>query len=326
MSADFTIGQGDTSPILTDTLSYSNGVPANLAGATVQLVIRNPTAPQPVRLTGTVTITNATEGRVSYTFTAQDTALVGLYMASWEVTLGGGAKMRWPTDGWITISIEPSLTTPGTGTIIGLPEVLDRLQVPPNDRIHDAKLQEWIEAVAPLIEDLTGPIVPQVYDEWYEGGHTTISLRHRPSAGMGTTPILNVLAVVEYRGPIPYDLLNVPAPNQGSVYSIMVNKQLGYIARRTSGGGEEPFYSSSGHAAQNINVRYEAGQEQVPQNVKMATIETIKWWWESTQPIGEALLSGSSGRPPEESGKPLVALPYHVEAMLAPTRRAPSIA
>lgn len=322
MSADFTIGQGDTSPVLVDTLTYTNGQPANLTGATIELVLRTLNAERPLRLTGTAAVTEPVGGKVSYTFTQQDTATPGEYMASWEIILGGGAKMRWPTEGYISVWIEESLTSQGARNLISLPEVKDRLQIRPSDRIHDAKLVEWIEAVAPLIEDLTGPIIPQVYDEWCEGGHTTIGLRHRPNAGYGTTPILNVLAVIEYRGPIPYDLLNVPAPNQGSVYSIMVNKQLGYIARRTSGGGEQPFWRSTGHSAQNVNVRYEAGQEQVPSNVKMAAIETIKWWWLASQPQGKGAMTQFQ----DETTRPMVALPYHVEAMLAPTRRAPSIA
>jgi|HubBroStandDraft_6_1064221.scaffolds.fasta_scaffold00417_2 hypothetical protein len=322
MSADFTIGQGDTSPILTDTLTYSNNQPANLTGATVTLIMRSPTAPSPVRLAGTVAITSPEKGEVSYTFTEQDTAEAGMYLASWEVVLGGGAKMRWPTDGYLTISVEPSITTVGVGTIIGLPEVLDRLNIPNPDRIHDAKLTEWIQALGPLIENLTGPIVPQVYDEWYAGGHTIISLRHRANAGYGTSPILNVLAVIEYRGPIAYDLLNVPTPAGGQVYSIMVNKELGYIARRTSGGGEMPFFHSSGHSDQNVNVRYEAGQESCPQNVKMAAVETLRWWWSTTQSVGR----GSQVQADEKGVRPMVSLPYHAEAMLSPTRRAPSIA
>jgi len=323
MSTDFTIGQGDTAPILTDTLTYTNEEPANLTGATVTLTLRNPTMPEPLRLTGTVAITNATAGQVSYTFTEQDTTTPGLYMGSWEVVLGGGAKMRWPTDGYLTVSIEPNLTA-GEATIIGLPELLDELQIPANDRIHDTKLDRWIKAVAPLIENLTGPIIPTIYDEWYAGGHTTISLRHRPNAGYGTKPLLNVLSVVEYRGPIAYDLLNVPNPSAGSVYSILVNKQLGYIARRTSGGGEEPFWGSSGHAAQNVRVRYVAGQEEIPALVREAAVETLKWKWESTQPIGKGLMSGSVQS--NEGGRPLVALPYHVEAMLAPITKGPGIA
>lgn len=318
---DFTIAQNDTSPILTDTLTYTNGLPANLTGATLSLVMRSLASSTPVRLTGTAAITEPVGGKVSYTFSAQDTAIVGQFAASWEVVLGGGAKMRWPTVGYISISIEESLLTTGAPQLISLPEVLEELLIPPSDRIHDNKLTRWIKALTPLIEDLTGPIVPKVYDEWYRGGHTTISLRHRPHTGLGTSPILNVLAVTEYRGPIPYDLLNVPTPIQGSVYSIMVNKQLGYIARRTSGGGSMPFWRDSEHDDQNVQILYEAGQQEVPANVKMVAVETLKWWWDSTQPLGRGAMTLADAEP----ARPMVCLPYHVEALLAPTRKGPSI-
>jgi hypothetical protein len=38
--ADFTIKQGDTSPSLTDTLTYSDGTTVNLTGASVNIVVQ----------------------------------------------------------------------------------------------------------------------------------------------------------------------------------------------------------------------------------------------------------------------------------------------
>jgi len=320
---DFSIKQGDEQPILAETLVYSNGEKVNLTGATVTLILRQLTSPTPVRLTGTPAITSALEGGVSYAFSAQDTAQPGMYMASWQVTFAhGGGTQTFPTDGYLSVWVEENLTAPGTRQIISLPEVKDRLSIPANDRVHDSKLVEWIEAVRPLIENLTGPIVPQVFDEWYAGGSSTISLRHRPHTGFGTTPILNVLAVGEYRGPIEYDLLNVNSPAAGQVYSVLVDKQLGYIARRTAGGGAMAFASGGEHAGQDVHVRYEAGQETVPANVKMAAVEALKWWWNTTQPIGKGLMDPADAEQP----RPMVALPYHCESMLAPTRKGPSIA
>lgn len=324
MAADYVIVSGDTEPLFSDSLEYSNGQPVNLEGATVTFIMRSLTANEPVRLTGTVGYTNRAEGKLYYQPTALDTATVGNYLASWHVVFAGGETQTFPTEGYLQVAVTRSLSSKTSPQLIGLPELLDELQGPANDRIHDAKLERWIEAVAPLIENLTGPIIPTVYDEWYAGGHTTISLRHRPNAGYGTKPLLNVLSVVEYRGPIAYDLLNVMNPSAGSVYSILVNKQLGYIARRTSGGGEEPFWGSSGHAAQNVRVRYVAGQEEVPALVREAAVETLKWKWESTQPIGKGLMSGSVQS--NEGGRPLVALPFHVEALLAPITKGPGIA
>jgi hypothetical protein len=322
MQPDFTIAQNDTSPILTDTLTYSNGQPANLTGATLSLVMRSLASATPVALTGTAAIVEPVGGKVSYTFSAKDTATVGQFAASWEVVLGGGAKMRWPTVGYIWISIEESLLTPGERLIVSLPEVKQTLNLPANDRVHDAELVGLIEDVQPLIEEHTGPIIPQTYDEWYEGGHSTISLRHKPSFGPGTSPLLNVLAVSEYRGPIEYNLSIVPTPTQGSVYSEMTHDELGLIVRRTSGGGTYNWWHDPSHPQQSVHVIYQAGQETVPRNVARAARETIRWWWMTTMAIGK----GRETPADAEQQLPHVALPYHVVAMLSPTRRHPSLA
>lgn len=321
MGADFTIGQGDTAPILEDQLTYTNGQPANLEGATIELILRNGTQNSPLTLTGHLAISEAAKGKISFTFSAQDTAAAGMLMGSWEVAWGSGQKMRFPTVGYFTVEITPNLVYEPR-TIIGLPEVLDRLQVPAGDRVHDAKLTEWITAIAPLIEEHTGPILPQTYDEWYEGGHSTISLRHKPSYGYGTSPLLKLVAVSEYRGPIEYNLAIVSTPTQGTVYSVMVQPELGLIVRRTAGGGTYNFWHDPSHPQQSVHVVYQAGQEQVPANVRMAAIETLKWWWLSTQPTGRGRMTQAQ----DEPVRPMVALPYHVEAMLKPTGRHPSLA
>lgn len=322
MQPDFTIAQNDTSPILTDTLSYSNGQPANLTGATLSLVMRSLVSATPVTLTGTAAIVEPIGGKVSYTFSAKDTATVGQFSASWEVVLGGGAKMRWPTVGYIWISVEESLLTTGVRQLVSLPEVKSLLGIKSNDRIHDSKLIGWIEALAPLIEHVVGPVIPQVFDEWYEGGHSTISLRHKPSFGYGTTPLLRVMAVSEYRGPIEYNLSIVSTPTQGSVYSEMTHDELGLIVRRTAGGGTYNWWQDPSHPQQSVHVIYEAGQQEVPANVRMAAEETIKWWWDATQPMGKGAMTLGDAEP----SRPMVGLPYHVEAMLKPTARHPSLA
>ncbi len=147
-------------------------------------------------------------------------------------------------------------------------------------------------------------------------------MRHKPSFGYGTTPILNLLAASEYRGPIEYNLSIVGTPTQGSVYSVMANSELGIECRRTSGGGTVPFWRDEHHPQQSIHLVYEAGQASVPSNVRRAAMETIRWWYETTMGVGR----GSLTQADSEVIRPMVALPYHVEAMLAPTRRHPAFA
>jgi len=313
--ADFTIDQGQTLPIFEDTLSYSNGKLAE--PESVKFVMRSPTGTEPLNLKGTAAVVTKAAGTVSFTPSASDTAVPGNYLANWEAKIAG-SPMTFPTEGDLWVQVQPSLTA-SEAMIVGLPEVKDHLFLPSTDHTHDATLERFIKGVRPLIENLTGPILPTTYDEWYEGGHSTIALRHVPSYGYGASPIFVLMAVSEYRGPIEYNLSLVPTPTQGSVYSTMGHGELGTIVRRTAGGGTYAFWSDPSHPQQSVHVVYHVGQEQVPENVNMAAIETIRWWFETTQAVGRGSLAAADN----ETMRPMVALPYHAEAMLAPTRRPP---
>jgi hypothetical protein len=320
MPADWTIVAGDTEPLFSDTLEYANGEPVNLEGATVRFVMRALTAEQPQALKGTVTLLEPAKGKLYYAPNASDSAEPGNYMANWHVTFAGGEQQTFPTTGYLWVQVQENLTAAGGAQIVGLPEVKDYLQITEPDHGLDVKLMRWIAAVRPLVESLTGPIIPQVYEEWHGGGHATIGLRHKPSYGFGTSPVFQLMSVGEYRGPILYNLSVVGDPTQGTVYSCSLEPELGVIVRRTSGGGTMPFWRDPEHGEQTVRVVYVAGQKQVPANVSMAVEETLRWWWNTTQ------ATGGGGRvlaDEETEGRPMVALPYHAEKMLAPTARPP---
>ena len=322
MAADFVIVQGDTEPLFEEALTYSNGEVVNLEGATATFIMRALTAERPLALTGTVTIAPGKTGKLSFTPAAADTANPGNYLANWKVVFAGGEVQTFPTTGYLWVQVQPNLSIPSVVQLVGLPEVKEHLGIQENDHTHDTLLIRFIKAVQPLIENLTGPLFIKVHDEWHEGGHSTISLRHRPSYGYGTTPYLTLMSCSEYRGPIEYALSVVPTPTQGSVYSTMVHAELGMIVRRTSGGGTYPFWRDPSHPAQSVHVVYAAGQEQVPENVNLAAIEAIAWWYRTTQQVGK----GRQTQADLELAQPYVALPYHSTAMLEPFKRGPAFA
>jgi hypothetical protein len=318
-AADLTLKQGDTEPVFARTLVYENGEKVNLTGATVTLILRQLTSRESLTLTGTTAITNALEGGVSYTFSAKDTSIPGMYMAVWVVVFAhGGGEQTFPTEGYLSIEVQESLSVPGEPQLVGLPEVKNYLEIPADNLIHDQKLIGFIKQVQPLIEFETGPIIPEKYDEWYDGGHPWITLRNRPRTGLNTTPLLRLVACSEYLGPAEWPLAIIPSPDQGQLYSCMVDTRLGRVVRRTAGGGTQPFP----YQPQAVHVIYEAGQEQVPENVQFAALETIAWWHSTQQPIGRGQMRSAD----EDGGKPSVGLPYHALSILGPTRRIKGIA
>jgi hypothetical protein len=306
---DFKIKQGDTSPVLTDTFTYTDGSSPNLAGATVKFVMRALTATSTaVNAAATIT-SNTNPATVSYTFTAQDTAVAGQYVASWLVTFSGGATMTFPTEGYLELLVEENLTTPGGARLVSLGEVKDHLRFSDNNRTRDARLMKMIDAVAPVVENITGPIIQHVYqNETYDGGSWFIALRHRP--------VLSVSEVTEYRGPIAYPLTQVSTPRDGTIYSYMFEPP-GRIVRRTVGGGITPFPPG----ADQVFVTYMAGYTSTPANVREGVLELIRINYDQTEQPGPA-------NDQDRFGATILGffVPNRVRELLSPNKRHPILA
>jgi hypothetical protein len=202
--------------------------------------------------------------------------------------------------------------------LVTLAEVKQFLSIRTSDR--DAELEMMLEAARPEIESLTGPIVPQIYDESYAGGNHIISLSHRPSVGYGTSPVLNVLSATEYVGSTAYSLVDVADASLGTIYSFEVNVRLGIITRRSAGGGTVAFPAGP----DSVHIVYQAGQASVPANVRLACLEAVRVNYETTQAVGAGRFAPADAL---DVGVTLMsALPPSARRMLGPTRRGPSIA
>lgn len=314
--ADFTIKQSDVLPILNDQLSYSDGTNPNLTGHTVNLVVRALTA-NDVTFNKAATLgsssTAASVGGVSYTFTAGDTNLPGLYVAYWhDITAG----QVFPSVGYLTLEVQENLTTPGGSTIVALGDVKDYLNIAGSQRTHDGELLRFIAGITPVVEMLTGPILQRTYDETYDGGTQFISVRHRP--------IIEVNHVWEFRGPILYNLQQINNPAEGTIYSYMFEKP-GRIVRRTVGGGVTTFPPGF----DSVFVNYTAGYQQVPENIRLGALEIIRVNYQQTQQGPRPGFGGGSAPQNEDvPGQQILGffVPGRARELLAPSRRHPSIA
>ena len=310
---DFAIKQGDVLPILSDTLTYSNGTAVNLTGASVKFAMRSITAMTTTTNT-TATVVTAASGTVSYTFTALDTATTGRYQGTWIVTFSGGQQQQFPTDGYLDIAIEENITTPGGQQLISLGEAKDYLNFSNTDRTRDAKLLRFIEQLAPVIEFITGPIIQRSYQrERYDGTGPYIMLRHRP--------ITAVNSVTEYRGPIAYPLQQIDTPDQGTIYSYQW-EETGRIIRRTVGGGATTFPLGPN----SVVISYVAGRTSVPPNVTQAALELCRVHFQQTQQGRPR--PGTGGLDSEEPGREIMGffVPNRVRELLEPHRRHASLA
>ena len=314
--ADYEAKQGDTAPAWTDTLTYSDGTAANLTGASVSFVMRARSQNAPVT-NATATIVNPTAGTVSYTPTAADTAIAGLYTANWVVTFSGPTVIQtWPTDGYLTVEIQENLLTVNQ-TIVELDDVKDFLNIRSSDRSHDGELLRFIAGCGPVVEFIVGPVLPRVFqNELYDGGSSFLSLRHRP--------VISVSEVIEYRGPVPWLLEQVPSADQGTIYSYEFEPP-GRIVRRNVGGGTQTFPGGM----ETVRVTYTAGYQTIPQNIRLGMLELVRVNYQETQQAGGGRI-GSAFSPPDVDIPAAQAMGYlvpgRVRELLAPSKRHPAVA
>ena len=312
---DFVIRQGDTAPTLTYTCTDISGNALNLTGATVQFVMRTITSSTP-SIQASATIVSATAGTVSFTFTAAQTATAGQFMGTFVVTYSGGGIQTAPADGYLSINIEDNLTTTGGSQIISLAEAKDYLNIPASNKTDDAKLVRMIKGIGPVIEFIVGPVIEKQVDEWHDGGTDTIILRQRP--------VVNVLAVSEYVGPIEWDLAIVQDPAHGQIYSCQVELATGRIVRRTTGGGTVNFTPGR----ETVHVVYLAGRTSIDENITFGTLELLRINFSQTQ-RRRPQVGGDPGFAvdAQEPGQQIMGffVPNRVRELLLPSKRRPGM-
>lgn len=125
---NFEIIQNDLLPALTATLSYADGTAVDLAGAAVNLVLRNPDATN-TYLNAACTIAGST---VTYAWASGDTAIAGEYVGEFVVTFSDTTIQSFPTEGYFPVTITPSLT----GTTKPKPSYLTTADLIWQTRVH----------------------------------------------------------------------------------------------------------------------------------------------------------------------------------------------
>lgn len=316
-NVDLTISQGATTPVLSETITDQNGNSVNLTSATVIFIMRQLSSSTPT-VNAAATITNATAGQVTYSWSSADTATAGLYMGQFHCVLSGGSTYDFPNQGFLMIEVQENLTS-ASQQLVTVAAVKDVLNFDSTNREHDDKILRWINASRPVIESLTGPIIQTQYEEWHDGGQVFITLRRRPSTGFGTTPYLTLNAVSEYNGPIEWPLSIISSPDQGQLYSCQLDAQTGRVVRRTAGGGVMPFPNMP----QAVHVWYVAGQSAVPDNVTEATLELIRVNYQAT---AQAMRGGRATNREEMLPPVGFFVPNRVREMLGTNRKFPSLA
>lgn len=158
-----------------------------------------------------------------------------------------------------------------------------RFQNPSAPSSDDAAIQWFINAADLVIEYECNDILPHSYSETYDGGNSSIWLRHKP--------LLSVENVQEGWGYINFDLDYVQANspvNAAGLYAYSIDSYVNAeISRRSVGNVVLPFKAGKG----NIQVNYTTGEQPIPGNVFLAEMELIAHWWQNSQQRGVTLAS-----------------------------------
>lgn len=208
--------------------------------------------------------------------------------------------------------------------VVTLQDVKAHLRMSQTDTTDDMALMGFISAVDDVIETECDVVLPQHYDEYYDGGNYWVYLRHRP--------ILSVEGVEEGWGWFNYELdyVQVNTVPAGSMYAYSIDApEIGGITRRSAGNVLIPFVPG----IKNIHVWYTAGRTDIPGSLRLAALEIIAHWYQNGQLRSMANSSGYSSYDAmntdwtRATGMTSVnaGLPYRVLELLKRYRRVPII-
>jgi hypothetical protein len=98
--------RNDTKDTISYTMTYADGTPVNLTGATVRFVMGKG---KTLITSAAATISSATAGKVEYTLKESDTLVAGNFNAEFEVTFSDSKVKTFPSDGYISLRIQPNV-------------------------------------------------------------------------------------------------------------------------------------------------------------------------------------------------------------------------
>lgn len=199
---------------------------------------------------------------------------------------------------------------PAPTVLVTLDEVKAHLNK--TDFNDDLELQGFVDAATPLIENMAGPVIPRTVTEYHSGGMTSITLNSQP--------VQSVTSIVETYGQTNYSLTQVELGQGMTGFAFTLDPLMGRIVRRAY--NAEAMFPIGNN---NVKVVYVAGRNEVPANVRLATLMLIQHLWTTSQ------MNRNGGRPSIGGDDNFVpgmgfAVPNRVKELLQQSPRVPGVA
>lgn len=176
-----------------------------------------------------------------------------------------------------------------TDGLITLDEARASLGWASTDTTKDPDLERYIEAATPVVENITGPLLVKSRTFTFDGGVGQLVLPVR---------FTSVTSIVE---------------DGVTITDFVAEPTRGLITAGTTTGTR---YFSSG--VQNVVVTVSVGSATIPANVKLATRELVRFWWQQ----GQQANIPAFGSAPESMPLPMgFAVPRRVMELLEPSPR-----
>lgn len=198
---------------------------------------------------------------------------------NWHVDLvttqSGRHEARWVGTGANAFAYTEAFTIDPTdvGMLFSLEEARVVIRRSKNSAsADDDEIRDFIAGVAPVIEDLVGPVIKKTFDEWHDGGGPTVKLFF--------PPVLTVATVLESYG-AGYTRTLSEQPLDGATFDSFgytIDKDTGLITRRVTGRD-----SAFAQGRRNVHVVYDAGRTVIKKNIIRAAKEQFRFMWDTTR-------------------------------------------
>jgi len=163
---------------------------------------------------------------------------------------------------------------------------------------NDADLEAYIEAATPVIENITGPILERAETYTFDGGRPYVMLPVRFASVVSVT--VDGVAVTDY-----------VADLTAGIISVGTNGLVGWFA------------SGVQNVVVVVNVGTAANESEVAPNVKLATRELVRFWWQQ----GRQANTPAFGDAPDVGTVPMgFAVPKRVMELLQSSPKLPGFA